>query len=469
MLGVITLAGLATYLGLGKALAALPGDTNNLSQKADRWMRSWRGEMPKNDLLRTALRESVTESCAIMRRSLVKGAQSQQARQWTAEEEGWRDEFFANFYLLDRKNGAVSRFTELTRDEQGRETHTTFDLDQKELWKLYDGRSSVESPLRKVYNEAFLQWTREELQRAQDVGLARYQSVVEPIEFAQGVEHGFPVVEEVYSGKEELPLTPFDLFVQCFHEKIKHKEGVFEISALFNTSELLKEQDELKGLLTDVEKALHEGVREATGEISQQIQEALDALLRDHQELREILTEKKEQDKQVLLKLSLGEATLSRIEGQLVRKVCPDYVTFDEVEKIAGTTQEAADFTGPELTYDYRWLRYLPRKEDGLLAEFVAESESFLWWALEAEGGMGKSRMALELVLELRATGWEAEFLKPSSLKGWLSEDRGAFREWELLRDTVFVIDYASAHMEEVRGMLDHFSQRASELSLIHI
>ncbi|MBF0144680.1 MAG: hypothetical protein HQL85_00655 [Magnetococcales bacterium] len=49
--------------------------------------------------------------------------------------------------------------------------------------------------------------------------------------------------------------------------------------------------------------------------------------------------------------------------------------------------------------------------EKAKLWEFLDREETFLWWGIVGEGGVGKSRLALEIALEAEAKGWCAGFM----------------------------------------------------------
>lgn len=77
----------------------------------------------------------------------------------------------------------------------------------------------------------------------------------------------------------------------------------------------------------------------------------------------------------------------------------------------------------------------------------------FAWWIMTGQGGMGKSRLALELVLEKRADGWLADFLDdqpgdaPTNCELCKSD-------WRPEQPTLLVIDYAARYEQQLRPLI---------------
>ena len=81
------------------------------------------------------------------------------------------------------------------------------------------------------------------------------------------------------------------------------------------------------------------------------------------------------------------------------------------------------------------------------LSEFVNNDAPFQWWAVLADGGVGKTRLAYELMLRLsRREGWEVGFLDNKD-KDWLTESSNS---WRPLTDTLIAIDYAAGRSSSI-------------------
>ncbi len=72
------------------------------------------------------------------------------------------------------------------------------------------------------------------------------------------------------------------------------------------------------------------------------------------------------------------------------------------------------------------------------LKEFLDIDKQILLWTIEGTGGIGKSRLSLDLCNEARTQKWEAGFL--SNLNG----DEFNFSGWYPKKNTLIIIDYAS-------------------------
>jgi len=81
------------------------------------------------------------------------------------------------------------------------------------------------------------------------------------------------------------------------------------------------------------------------------------------------------------------------------------------------------------------------------LYQFLAMDGDFRWWTLLGEGGMGKSRLAMELCLRA-GMHWRAGFLPRG-------EATAFWRSWQPESPTLLVVDYAGSAPEEVGEMLE--------------
>ncbi len=95
------------------------------------------------------------------------------------------------------------------------------------------------------------------------------------------------------------------------------------------------------------------------------------------------------------------------------------------------------------------------KNELGLLHDWANQKLDFSWTLVAGVGGMGKSRLALELCLRLALDGWHAGFLA----HGTALTEAAKFAEFTPSRPTLLVIDYVSLNPhwagEVVRTLLD--------------
>jgi hypothetical protein len=104
------------------------------------------------------------------------------------------------------------------------------------------------------------------------------------------------------------------------------------------------------------------------------------------------------------------------------------------------------------------WNRTIPffgrDNEAQALATFLGDAERpFSWTLLTGSGGMGKSRLALELILAQQAGWWYAGFLD-----GFKTEDY--WKVWQPRLPTLLVIDYAARTPDRVANILTGLSER---------
>ncbi|MFA6186355.1 MAG: hypothetical protein WC770_03965 [Phycisphaerae bacterium] len=86
--------------------------------------------------------------------------------------------------------------------------------------------------------------------------------------------------------------------------------------------------------------------------------------------------------------------------------------------------------------FEYRWSDFIGRDaEMERLRKFVNYSEEkLIWWTIIGKGGIGKSRLALELCVELKEKGWHAGFLiEPLNLK--------SLEMWQPSKPTLIIVD----------------------------
>ena len=111
-----------------------------------------------------------------------------------------------------------------------------------------------------------------------------------------------------------------------------------------------------------------------------------------------------------------------------------------------------------DLKYDNQWLEYVPRRlVRSLLRGFIDDEAPFLWWGMIGEGGVGKSREAFELALELTNESWDAGFFDEPTMDNWLNE---GCRGWRPHRPTLILVDYAAGHAPTLLRGLKHLNER---------
>ena len=126
-----------------------------------------------------------------------------------------------------------------------------------------------------------------------------------------------------------------------------------------------------------------------------------------------------------------------------------------------------ADYRPPRLRFNYlepqestrfiysaRALPFIGREaEKGLLADFLGSPEQpFRWMVMFGSGGVGKSRLALELCLSVRSE-WHAGFLPQDGQEA----DWG---KWQPLVPTLIVVDYAARETERTGRLLQALAGR---------
>lgn len=124
------------------------------------------------------------------------------------------------------------------------------------------------------------------------------------------------------------------------------------------------------------------------------------------------------------------------------------------------TTKDPGIFK--KLHYSSRSFAFVGRaEEEALLQEFCLKPSPFLWWAITGEGGMGKSRLALEQALSLEGNGWHTMFLgSADQLKDNLAIL--AKGEHSPAKFTLLIVDYAAFHEQELAAAILGCSKAAA-------
>jgi hypothetical protein len=106
--------------------------------------------------------------------------------------------------------------------------------------------------------------------------------------------------------------------------------------------------------------------------------------------------------------------------------------------------------------YTFRQTKIRGRRgEMAALQEFAGGDDGFRWWSIGGPAGVGKSRLALEAMLDLGPI-WRA---------GFLPRDEGRlfrWHGWNPLYPTFIVIDYAGQRSEEASGIIQALAMRAA-------
>lgn len=90
------------------------------------------------------------------------------------------------------------------------------------------------------------------------------------------------------------------------------------------------------------------------------------------------------------------------------------------------------------------------------IEEFLYSKEKFSWWIITGSGGLGKSRLALEICR--RNEGWRSGFL----------DSRRSFDLWDQWSPefpTLVIVDYAAAKAESLRDIISSIQDRSDSLS----
>lgn len=109
-----------------------------------------------------------------------------------------------------------------------------------------------------------------------------------------------------------------------------------------------------------------------------------------------------------------------------------------------------------------RFSKFTGRKaEQDALNRFLEEDNHFLWWALLGEGGMGKSRLALEWLKKM-PSHWFGYFAKKNA---------DAVREFQPFTDTVVIFDYVLGQeqlcAEAIESYLEVFNNSPYKLRIL--
>ncbi|GAB0057947.1 hypothetical protein SIID45300_02281 [Candidatus Magnetaquicoccaceae bacterium FCR-1] len=131
----------------------------------------------------------------------------------------------------------------------------------------------------------------------------------------------------------------------------------------------------------------------------------------------------------------------------------------------AGSESTQADLATSILRFRYtaRQTSLLGREHEWeQLRVFLDRPEPFLWWLAVGPGGVGKSRLALDVVLARRAMGWEAGFLGRDQT--WVENGRflrSPPTHWPS-KPVILIADYILGKPEEVGELVQQLTGRVS-------
>ena len=126
-------------------------------------------------------------------------------------------------------------------------------------------------------------------------------------------------------------------------------------------------------------------------------------------------------------------------------------------EKARDPNRESGPVFISHLKFREQLLEYIPNTDaESQLDEFVNDEHPFRWWGVIGPGGIGKSRLALELVQRLNAAGvWNAGFLTELNATHWLQHQA---KNWQPKLPTLIIIDYSTRCAEALFDCLYTFS-----------
>jgi tetratricopeptide (TPR) repeat protein len=94
------------------------------------------------------------------------------------------------------------------------------------------------------------------------------------------------------------------------------------------------------------------------------------------------------------------------------------------------------------------------------LKAFCSADQFFNWTLLTGDGGIGKTRLALEFVKIQQGNGWYTGFLQQDKLARLVRHP--GFDNWEPLTDTLMVVDYAADKIEDLKLLMIQCSRLAA-------
>ncbi|MFH1742448.1 MAG: hypothetical protein ABIH23_25875, partial [bacterium] len=87
------------------------------------------------------------------------------------------------------------------------------------------------------------------------------------------------------------------------------------------------------------------------------------------------------------------------------------------------------------------------------LKKFRDGEETFRWWVIIGEGGVGKTRLLHEFAKESRELKWSAGFLDEQDLRSFA--DHPGASDWEPVENTWIIVDYAAGKTEHLKWLVE--------------
>jgi putative heme iron utilization protein len=249
---------------------------------------------------------------------------------------------------------------------------------------------------------------------------------------AQWLQNGWenPVPPGATASAEHLTIGK--LWAESFRYELKHNHAA-TIARLFETLAGLHDgQDDIKRELEAISQKLVKHDATLLRKIESLLPTAtyFTDLLTSVHDLSTIVKDTHEKTARI-------EETVSEMCAKNAPTLHPLQETLDaEKRKLQGETNVNIG----TLHFKMQWLDYEPDGEaEKRLGAFLSDDAPFKYWALVGPGGAGKSRFALQAILDARDDGWEAGFIEGD----WLSQDA---RGWLPTQNTLLVCDYAAKH-----------------------
>lgn len=175
-----------------------------------------------------------------------------------------------------------------------------------------------------------------------------------------------------------------------------------------------------------------------------------------HQIITALISTGQEKLEQALTRIS---TQLSRMDQSIQQLVDGTQPALYQAAQAAGTPRRIISVN--DLNYKSRLIPFQSRPIDtARLEDFLHSQPAFAWWAIIGPGGMGKSRLAQEIIQQRLDAGWQAGFLG-SQESDWLKQTH---KSWQPAFPTLIVIDYASDRATHLLPLLASLQQRQASL-----